>query len=272
MPAVLVREVGALNQKTKMKRKKISVITIARNEEEVLADCLKSASWADEIIVVDNNSTDKTAVIAKKHGAKVFKGPTKSLQFSELRNLGLKKATGDWLLYLDSDERVTPELAKEIPQAVINPDFVAYDIPRRNFYLGQEVRYGGAWPDHVKRLFERKKLKRWEKQLHEDPIFQGKMGWLQSPLIHLTHRDLSSMVEKTKGWSKIEADLLYQSGHPPVTWWRLLKIMGLEFWERGVKKQGWRDGTVGWIEIIFQMFSRFITYARLWEKQQGRKD
>lgn len=254
-----------------MAKKKLSVVIIARNEEEMIGDCLKSVNWADEIIVIDNASTDKTAMIAKKHGARVAKGPAATLRFSRLRNLGLKKATGDWLLYLDADERVTPQLAKEIPQAILGSKFTAYDIPRRNFYLGQEMRYGGAWPDHVKRLFARKKLRRWEKELHEDPVFEGKMGRLKSPLIHLTHRDLSSMVEKTKGWSKIEADLLYQAGHPPVTWWRLLKIMLLEFWQRGIKKQGWRDGTVGWIEIIFQMFSRFITYARLWEKQQEKR-
>jgi glycosyltransferase involved in cell wall biosynthesis len=254
-----------------MKRKELSVVIITRNEEKMIGDCLKSVNWADEVIIIDNGSTDKTAMIAKKRGAKVFKGPTKSLQFSELRNLGLKKATGDWLLYLDADERVTPELAQEITQVILDFRFTAYTIPRRNFYLGQEVRYGGAWPDRVKRLFNRRKLKRWEKQLHEDPIFEGKIGQLQSPLIHLTHRDLTSMVEKTKGWSEIEAELLYRSGHPPVTWWRLLKIMWLEFWKRGVKQQGWRDGTVGWIEIIFQMFSRFITYARLWEKQQEKK-
>ena len=77
------------------------------------------------------------------------------------------------------------------------------------------------------------------------------------------------MIEKTSQWSKIEADLLYQANHPPVTWWRILRVMLTEFWLRGVKNQGWRDGTVGWIEIIFQMFSRFITYARLWELQKG---
>ena len=116
----------------------------------------------------------------------------------------------------------------------------------------------------------RKKLKRWEGRLHEEPVFEGQLGHLQEPMVHLTHRDLSSMIEKTSSWSKIEAELLDQAGHPPVTWWRILRVMLSEFWERGIKKQGFRDGTVGWIEVIFQMFSRFVTYVRLWESQKQK--
>jgi len=133
------------------------------------------------------------------------------------------------------------------------------------------MHYGGAWPDYVKRLFLKEKLKRWIGELHEDPVFEGEMGRLKNPIVHIAHRDLSLMVEKTREWSKIEAELLYKTGHPPVTWWRILRIMLSEFWLRGVKLQGWRDGTVGWIEIIFQMFSRFVTYGRLWELQQKHK-
>ena len=150
------------------------------------------------------------------------------------------------------------------------PKTVVYEIPRRNFYLGQEVHYGGAWPDYVKRLFFKNTLQRWERDLHEDPVFAGQMGTLRAPLVHLAHRDLSSMIAKTSEWSQIEANLLFQSGHPPVTWWRLLRPMLTEFWQRGVVKQGWRDGPIGWIEVIFQAFSRFITYARLWEMQQKK--
>lgn len=248
---------------------KLSVIIITKNEEEVIEDCLKSVrSLANEIILVNSGSTDKTLQIAKKYGAKIIDAPSKKLEFSKWRNVGLKAAKGDWVFYVDADERATPELRKEIK--LVTKDrrsTVAYEIPRRNYYLGQEMHYSGTWPDYVKRLFRKKKLKCWERELHEDPIFEGKMEKLKNPLIHITHRDLSSMVEKTREWSKIEANLLYKAKHPPVAWWRILRIMLTEFWHRGIKLQGWRDGTVGWIEIIFQMFSRFITYARLWEMQ-----
>jgi len=249
---------------------KPSVIIIAKNEEQMIGDCLRSVrQLADEIILVDSGSTDKTMEIAKKYSARIISLPTEKLEFARWRNVGLREAKGEWILYLDADERVTPELQKEIKESI--KYFTAYEIPRRNFYLGKEMHYGGAWPDYVKRLFLKEKLKRWIGELHEDPVFEGEMGRLKNPIVHIAHRDLSLMVEKTREWSKIEAELLYKTRHPPVTWWRILRIMLSEFWLRGVKLQGWRDGTVGWIEIIFQMFSRFVTYGRLWELQQKHK-
>lgn len=262
-----------------MKKARLSVIILTKNEEKRIKDCLDSVKWADEIILVDSGSTDKTIPIAKKYGAKIVSYKTPRPEYSLWRNRGLKETKGDWVFYLDADERATPELKKEIlallSQRSHGPvrgagEVGGWAIPRRNFYLGKEMKYGGAWPDYVKRLFKKDKLKKWKGRLHEEPIFEGELGHLKEPIIHLTHRDLSSMVEKTRKWSKIEAELLYQADHPPVTWWRILRIMITEFWKRGVKLQGWRDGTIGWIEIIFQMFSRFITYARLWEMQQRR--
>ena len=251
---------------------KPSVIIIAKNEEQMIEDCLKSVrQLADEIILVDSGSTDKTIEIAKKYSARIISLPTEKLEFAKWRNAGLKAAKGDWVFYLDADERVTPELQKEIEKAIGDTKYVTYAIPRRNYYLGRKMHYGGAWPDYVKRLFFKEKLRYWERELHENPVFDGEMGRLKNPIVHITHRDLSLMVEKTREWSKIEAELLYKTGHPSVTWWRILRIMLSEFWLRGVKLQGWRDGTVGWIEIIFQMFSRFVTYGRLWELQQKHK-
>lgn len=249
---------------------KLSVVIVARNEEKMIEDCLESVrQLADEIICIDTGSSDKTPQIAKEYATKVINIPFKGLAYARWRNRGLKEAKGRWLLYLDADERVTPELKNEILQVITDyrSPVTSHAIPRRNFYLGKEVRFGGAWPDYVKRLFKKDKLRKWEGKLHEEPIFEGELEHLKEPIIHLTHRDLSSMVEKTRQWSKIEAELLYQAKHPPVTWWRIFRIMLSEFWLRGIKQQGWRDGTVGWIEIIYQMFSRFITYARLWEMQ-----
>ncbi|MCJ7792459.1 MAG: glycosyltransferase family 2 protein [Candidatus Marinimicrobia bacterium] len=255
-----------------MKEKKLSVVIITRNEAKNIAACLQSVQWADEVILVDSGSTDKTREIAQKAGAKIISLPFKELAFAQWRNEGLKAAKGKWLLYVDADERVTPELKKEIETLIKGkPDVAAYQIPRRNYYLGKEVRYGGAWPNYVKRLFLREKLKRWEQKLHEDPVFEGELGTLKNPLLHQAHQSLTAMMAKTSQWSKIEAELLDEAHHPPVTWWRILRMMLTEFWERGIKLQGWRDGTVGWIELIFQMFSRFATYAQLWELQQKKK-
>jgi len=249
---------------------KLSVVILARNEEEMIGDCLESVKWADEIVLIDSGSTDKTPKIAQEYGAKIVEVAFKGLEFSRWRNLGKEKAAGDWILYIDADERVTPLLRAEIKKRIKRKSqpFTAYEIPRRNFFLGREMYYGGVWPDYVKRLFLKEKLKRWKGKLHEYPVFEGKMGKLKNPLIHITHRDLASMLSKTIAWTEIEAELLYRAKHPPVVWWRFFRMMATKFFERTVKLSGWRDGTEGWINAIFETFNTFIIYARLWERQQ----
>ncbi|MGB9911236.1 MAG: glycosyltransferase family 2 protein [Microgenomates group bacterium] len=257
-----------------MKKPKISVIIIGKNAKDLIKDCLLSVKWADEIIYLDGGSTDGTLEIVKEFKkVKIRFQKEKKMDFAEWHNQGIGESKGEWIFYLDTDERVTPELKKEISEIISknSKEFSAYAIPRQNILLGRPVRFGGWWPDYQIRLFKRENLRKWEGKLHERPVFEGKLGYLKNPILHITHRDLSSMVEKTNQWSEIEAELLYKSGHPPMTWWRFLRIMLTEFWERGIKKQGWRDGVVGWIEIIYQMFSRFITYAKLWEKQKIKK-
>jgi len=248
---------------------KISGIVLVKNEEGLINDCLESLSWVDEIIVIDNGSTDKTIEIAKAKGAIITKSPIGS--FSDRRNLGAKKASGEWLLYVDADERVTPLLKKEIAETIKTGSNWAYAIPRRNIFLGHEMRWGGWWPDYVLRLIKKDALVVWEGDLHEQPKIKGQMGKLKSPLTHFSHRSLAEMVAKTNEWSEIEAKLLYQSHHPKMAWWRFISVAGREFWYRGIKKLGFLDGVVGVIEIIYQMFSRMITYAKLWEMQNEKK-
>ncbi len=252
---------------------RLSVIIIAKNEEKLIGDAIRSAKFADEVIVIDTGSSDKTPLIAKKLGARVIKMPSQKLAFAHWRTEAIKKAKGAWIFYLDADERITPKLRNAILKIIKQPpekNVVAYAVPRKNYYLGRRVRWGGSWPDYVKRLFWKEALKKWSGKLHEEPVFEGKLEILPAPLKHYTHRDLTSMVAKTIAWSRLEAEELYRAHHPPVTWWRILRIMLTELWQRGIKQQGFRDGTVGVIEVIFQMFSRFVTYARLWEKQNSK--
>ena len=247
------------------------MVIIAKNEEKLIKDAIKSAKFADEVLVLDTGSDDKTVAAAKGMGAKVIAAPSKNLAFARWRTEAIKKAKGDWIFYLDADERITPRLKGEILRIIKHlptRGIVAYAVPRENYYLGHRVRWGGSWPDYVKRLFWKKALKKWRGKLHEEPVFKGELKLLQAPLKHYTHRDLTSMVIKTIAWSQLEADALYRAHHPPVTWWRILRMMLTELWQRGIKQQGFRDGTVGVIEVTFQMFSRFVTYARLWERQQ----
>lgn len=245
---------------------KISGVVITKNSEEMIADCLDSLFFCDEIIVVDNMSSDRTKDIATKMGTKVF--GHNSSDFSEKRNFGLDKASGSWVIYVDSDERVTPELANEIRKNVNSEGFSAFKIKRKNFYLGNH-----EWPhiEYLERVFRRDKLERWYGKLHESPKFEGKIGILNGHLLHYTHRNPTEMVNKTIEWSKTEAELRYKAGHPKMTWWRFPRVMLTAFFDSYVKQGGWKVGTVGLVEGIYQAFSIFITYARLWEMQEKLK-
>jgi glycosyltransferase involved in cell wall biosynthesis len=274
----LEEEVGnykAFIMRKKKKDIKISAIIISRNEEEKLADCLRSLKWVDELVVIDNASTDKTPDIAKKEGARVIRAPEEyALRYSELRNLGLKNTTGEWVLYVDSDERVTPSLKREITLLLKRPvtKYSAYAIPRRNFIFGFELKHVGLWPDYVIRLFLRKKLKKWVKDLHEEPVFEGEIKHMENPLIHVKHKDLSEMVDKTNGWSEIEAKLMYDAGHPQMNIPRFLTAMLREFWLRMVRQTAFIDGSVGIIYAIYLVYSKFISYAKLWELQVANRN
>jgi hypothetical protein len=248
----------------------ISAIVITKNEEEKIGECLESLSWVDEILVIDTGSEDKTIEIATKKKAIVvsyIKGG-----FSDWRNQGAKEARSDWLLYVDADERVTPLLRKEILRTIKDStDIALYAIPRRNIILGKEMKYGGWWPDYVKRLMKKRSFLKWEGDLHENPIVKGKLGHLKNPFVHIKHAKLSEMVEKTNKWSEIEAKLLLKSGHPKMVWWRFFRIMITELWHRLIRLKGFMDGTEGVVYAIYQMWSKFVTYGKLWEMQLEKK-
>lgn len=248
---------------------KISGIVITKNAEGIIADCLDSLSFCKEVIVIDSKSEDRTREIAEKMGAKVFEHNFQD--FSEVRNFGLEKASGEWVIYVDSDERVTKELASTIKYKVLgieNNNFSAFRIQRKNFYFGNH-----EWPyiEHLERVFRKGKLKGWYGKLHESSKVEGNIGLLDGYLLHYTHRNLTVMVNKTIEWSKIEAELRFKSGHPKMTWWRFPRVMLAAFFDSYIGQGGWKVGTVGLIESMYQSFSIFITYARLWEMQEKLK-
>lgn len=247
---------------------KISSIILTKNSEDQIVDCIESVSFCDDIIIIDENSNDRTVDLAKKNGAVVFS--YKGESFAERRNFAIKKSKSKWIFYIDSDERVTDELKESILKVVNQkkPEYSAYKIKRKNFYLGEH-----EWPyiESLERLFDKASLEGWYGDLHETPKFKGNIGELNGFLEHFTHRDLTSMVNKTAEWSKIEAELRFNSKHPPMTWWRFPRVMLTAFYGSYIKQKGYKAGTAGLIESIFQSFSMFITYARLWELQQKTK-
>ncbi len=246
------------------KMNKISAIIIAKNVAGEIVPALLSVKFCDEIIVVDNGSTDNTIEVAKKHGAKIVRSA--STNFASWRNEGAQASTGDWLLYIDSDERVDARLANEIKRAVKSENFSSFTIPRYEVFLGKHLQHWGD--SYVLRLIKKESLKKWQGKLHEQPEIEGQVGTLRNTLLHLSHKNIDEKVLNTLEWSKSEAKMLYDSNHPPMTWWRFPRVMFTEVWQRCIKQGLWRDGTEGWIEIIYQMFSVFMTYERLWEMQR----
>ena len=241
---------------------KLSAVILTKNEEEMIKDCLESVRFVDEIIIIDANSSDKTREIAQKYTPNIYIYPPPG--FADHRNFGLEKSHWQWILYLDADERVTPGLKREVLNLVnSNTDSNGFFVKRDNFYLGKK------WPsqDKIQRLFRKEKFIKWLGELHETPQIKGGYGILENPLIHITHRNLSQMLKKTIEWSSIEAKLRFDAHHPKVTWWRLLRVMTTEFWNYYVKQRGFRAGTVGIIESLYQSFSIFITYVKLYELQ-----
>lgn len=247
---------------------KISVIIPTLNEETFLPGCLRSVSWADEVIVIDAGSKDKTRTIAKESGAKVISH--KWSGFSVQKNIAAKIATGDWLLFVDADERVSQKLQKEIRMKDLSR-WNILKVPRKNYIYSHFLKHGGWFPDYQRRLVFRPDFIRWYGTLHENiEVKEERLGILEGHLIHFTHRGTDWALEKTKRYTFQQAVLFYKSNHPPVKLRHFIAAMGRAFWQRGIVKQGWKDGILGWIEIIYQTFNTFLIYLYLWEIQQKK--
>ncbi|MEK9176176.1 MAG: glycosyltransferase family 2 protein [Patescibacteria group bacterium] len=242
---------------------KLTTIILTKNEERNIELAIKSAAFSDQIIVVDAKSSDKTQELAIKFGAEVISDDYKN--FSKQREAGLRQAKGDFVFYLDADERISPKLKEEI-ENVLKDEFAleVYKIGRQNIYFWKY-----KWPNIAKleRLFKKDALKGWRGEIHESPMYDGKVGELSGLIIHYTHNDLTSMTNKTIEWSQVEAQIRIDAKHPAMTWWRFPRVMVPAFFNYFLKQKGYKLGTAGFIESMFQAFSTFITYAKLWEMQ-----
>jgi len=246
----------------------ISAIVHTYNEEQNIRKCLNSLEWVDEIIVVDNGSQDKTLDIAKKYTEKIFK--TDLQDFSEIRNLGMEKTVGDWVLFVDTDERVTAFLKTELEALVALSDCSAYAISRRNIIFGKEISNSPFWPDWVIRLIKKDQFEEWVGRVHEYPKFKGNLGYTKNSLIHLTHRNIDQIVLKSLEWSKIDAKLRLDANHPKMSGWRFLRILISEIFKQGILRKGFFNGTIGIMDSLLQVFSMLMSYIRLWQMQQPK--
>lgn len=246
----------------------LTVIVITKNEEDRIRACLESIKWAPEIIIADNGSKDQTLKIAKEYTDKII--VFSKQDFAQLRNKVMERASGDWILFVDADERVLTNLKKEIEEIIINEKYSAFAISRRNIIFGSEKRYGPFWPDWVIRLIKKKDFISWVGEVHEYPKFKGELGYSKNSLLHLTHRNIDQIVLKSLEWSKIDAKLRLKANHPKMSGWRFLRIFASEIFNQGILRKGFLNGTIGIMDSILQTFSLYITYVRLWQLQQPK--
>ena len=193
----------------------ITAVIIAKNEAAMIANCIETAKWCDEVLVVDSGSSDDTAEIAKRAGAKVVKLIFEN--FSQLRTQALKQVKTDWVFYLDADERVLPSLATEIQQLLADDSISALKINRQNIHYGKWLQSGGWQQDWVTRIFRVEKLKGWQGEIHETPVYEGKTVDLKQSLAHLTHRSVVESLHKSADWTPMEAKLLFDGQTVRVT-------------------------------------------------------
>lgn len=258
-------------KKTDKSKQRISVILVTRNEAAKVEGCLSSLGFANEIILFDNNSSDNTVELAKKFGVRL--ASTDSKNFSIRKNTAAKLAKFEWLLFMDADERVTPELKSEILSVINNSSNqdVVFAIPRKNIIFGKEFKYCGTRPDYVIRLFRRESFKGFVEELHEQPRFEGELRYLKNSLIHIKQKFISEMVNKTNEWSEIEAKLMFDAGHPPMNIVRFTTAGLREFYLRMIKQTAFLDGILGVIYAFYQVYSRLVSYSKLWEMQLNNK-
>jgi glycosyltransferase involved in cell wall biosynthesis len=186
----------------------LSVIIITKNEALNIRECLESVKWADEIIVVDSGSTDNTVAICHEYTAHIYSHDWPG--FGVQKNRALSYATGEWVLSLDADERVTPELHAEIVAAINNGSLDGYEIPRLSSFCGRYMHHSGWYPDYVNRLFRRGQGRFTDDLVHERVIISGILGRLKHNLLHESFRDLAQLLGKMNHYSSAGAEMMTQ--------------------------------------------------------------
>jgi len=247
----------------------LSVVIIAKNEEANIEETLQSVNgWADEIIVVDDYSSDKTAEISRKY-AKVF---TRKMENEGIhRNWAYGQAKNAWVLSLDADEKVTPELQTEISAAIKNKEFAAFDIPLRNYIGNYWVKYGGWYPASKVRLFENAKFKYEEVGVHPRVFIQGKCGHLKADIIHKGYPDLEHFLSSVNRQTTLEAqkwlvtNRKMRFGH---MLWRAID----RFFRRYVRKQAYKDGMYGFVIAFFDTLYQLLSYFKYREMVNKAKN
>jgi len=250
----------------------VSVVVITKNEEHNLIPCLESVhGWADEIIVVDDESTDKTVEIAGKYTDKIFH--RKMDNEGTHRNWAYAKAKNEWVFSLDADERATEELKKEIDEILPKAEFDAYTMPRKNYIGDYWIKYGGQYPAAQLRLFKRDHLRYEEVEVHPRVFLKNGMehrGFLTKDIVHKSYRDFEHFLSKLNGQTNLEAKKWFQTNRKMSLGKAVWRTMD-RFPRTYIRKKGYKDGFIGFMMSFFASLYQIISYAKYWELKKGNK-
>lgn len=243
----------------------LAAIVLTRNEEHNISDCLQSLRWADSLCVLDSGSTDRTVDLALAAGAEVCHRPFAN--YADQRNAALDMFVADWVLFVDADERATPEVAGEVRRVIREGAAVGWWIPRRNYIWGRWIRHAGWYPDYQLRLLKRG-FARYDPQreVHEVVLLNGAAGHLENPLTHYNYATVRQFLQKQDSYASLEARMLLRQGIRP----HLRSLAGQplrEFHRRYVRLQGYRDG---WHGLLLSLLMGYYTFLVNWRALRAK--
>lgn len=244
----------------------LSVVLITRNAAAQLEDCLASVAFADEVVVVDSDSSDGTAALAARYGARVV--AKEWLGFGRQKQFAVEQAAHDWVLCLDADERVSPELAASLVRALQAPVAPVYRMARRNRFLGRWLRHGEGYPDWSTRLFDRRQARWSDDAVHEKVLYAVTPGTLEGDLLHESAEDLGRYLDKQNRYTTLAAEELHRRGRSAGLVELALSPL-VRFIKFYVFRLGFLDGLPGFVHISIGCANSFLKYAKLIEMNRA---
>jgi glycosyltransferase involved in cell wall biosynthesis len=242
----------------------LAAVVLAKNNEDQIGDCLDSLAWADEQVVLDDCSADRTADIAQSTGACVLQHAMEN--FAAQRNVALEAVDAEWILFVDSDERVPPALAEEVRRVITysgERERAGWWVPRHNYMIGHRMRGGGWYPDYQLRLLRRVKAHYDPAHpVHEIVVLDGEAGYLENPFVHYNYDTVAQFRSKMARYTHLEAQILRDQG-VTIRPWTHFTMPLREFWRRFVVLQGYRDHVYGLLFCSLMAWYTFTTYTQL---------
>lgn len=239
--------------------RELTAVVLTLNEADHVAQCVKSLSWADRVVVFDAFSDDETAALARKAGAQVMQKAFEN--FAQQRNAALEAVDTDWVFFVDADERGTGDLGHEVRHVIDNRPEAGWYVPRLNYIFGRLTRGAGWYPDYQLRLFRQGKV-RYERPVHEVAVVDGPIGYLENTLLHYNYRDVAHFHEKQRSYTEYDARILHEQGIRPKVYTPYTQPLR-HFWWRFITLEGYRDGLHGLRLSLYLAYYEWLKYRKL---------